>query len=275
MARAEAPQPSSQRDLATQVRGVFAARCAGCHGPNLAKPKGRFGYVLDLARVAGNPEMVVRGQPEESELWELVRRREMPPADSPTGALSAQQKEVIRSWIAGGAPSAPSPGTDDASNTSSPSETPVEPASTPVDWHFLLWLGKFHLLVLHFPIALLVTAAAAEFWFLLRKAESTSREVRFCVLLGAASALVTAALGWLFALGGHGAGMPTTLAWHRWLGTAAATWAIGTAVCFECDVRRGTRSLWSRCLLFLGALLVGLAAHFGGILVNGADFFAW
>jgi len=41
-----------QSDLGSEVLVVFALKCAGCHGPNLAKPKGRFGYVLDLARVA-------------------------------------------------------------------------------------------------------------------------------------------------------------------------------------------------------------------------------
>jgi hypothetical protein len=54
---------------------VFSARCAACHGPDLAKPKGRFGYVLDLARVAGNPEMIVPGAPGESELLERDERR--------------------------------------------------------------------------------------------------------------------------------------------------------------------------------------------------------
>ncbi|HEY1381243.1 MAG TPA: c-type cytochrome domain-containing protein, partial [Gemmataceae bacterium] len=100
------------QDLAAEVRAVFAARCAACHGPGLAKPKGRFGYVLDLPRVAGNREMVVVGAPQESELWELVRRGEMPPADAPTGPLTAAQKETIRAWIAAGAPaliSAPPP----------------------------------------------------------------------------------------------------------------------------------------------------------------------
>src|SRR5436853_2176291 len=90
-------------DLAADVRTVFAAKCAGCHGPDLAKPKGRFGYVLDLARVAGNREMVVPGAPDESELWELVHRGEMPPDDSPAGPLTADQKETVRAWIAAGA----------------------------------------------------------------------------------------------------------------------------------------------------------------------------
>src|ERR1700678_3903139 len=68
------------QDLGAEVRGVFAAKCAGCHGPDLAKPKGRFGYVLDLRRMAGNPEMVIPLRPDESELWVLVQRNEMPPA---------------------------------------------------------------------------------------------------------------------------------------------------------------------------------------------------
>src|ERR1700680_4980726 len=61
-----------QRDFASETRSIFAAKCAGCHGAALAKPKGRFGYVLDLARVAANPEIVIPSFPDESELWELV-----------------------------------------------------------------------------------------------------------------------------------------------------------------------------------------------------------
>src|SRR5258708_2706784 len=61
------------RELASQTRAIFAAKCAGCHGADLVKPRGRFGYVLDLARVAANPEMVVPSFPDESEIWDLVR----------------------------------------------------------------------------------------------------------------------------------------------------------------------------------------------------------
>jgi mono/diheme cytochrome c family protein len=91
-------------NLAEEARGVFQAKCAGCHGPDLPKPKANFGYVLDLRRLAADREKVIPGRPAESELWALVEHDEMPPPDSPHGALTAVQKEAIRSWIASGAP---------------------------------------------------------------------------------------------------------------------------------------------------------------------------
>jgi len=96
-------QTVAARDLPAEVVGVFRSKCTGCHGPDLQKPKGRFGYVLDLARLAGDREKIVPGRPAESELWELVDRDEMPPPDSPQGPLTQEQKEVIRDWIAAGA----------------------------------------------------------------------------------------------------------------------------------------------------------------------------
>jgi mono/diheme cytochrome c family protein len=98
------PAASAGEGLALRTRAIFAARCASCHGPDLAKPEGRFGYVLDLRRVAANRELVVPRFPDESELWELVRRGEMPPADSEDGPLTEPEKNSIRDWIAAGAP---------------------------------------------------------------------------------------------------------------------------------------------------------------------------
>jgi mono/diheme cytochrome c family protein len=89
---------------AVEVRDVFKAKCAGCHGSDLPKPQGRFGYVLDLRRLAASPEIVIPGRPVESELWQLVEHDEMPPPDAPHGPLTSAEKETIRAWIASGAP---------------------------------------------------------------------------------------------------------------------------------------------------------------------------
>lgn len=100
------PPESANLDVGEQVASLFAEKCAECHGPNLSQPEGRFGYVLDLARLAKNPELVIPGQPEESELWILVHRDEMPPPESSSGPLNSTEKELLRRWIAGGATAA-------------------------------------------------------------------------------------------------------------------------------------------------------------------------
>jgi uncharacterized membrane protein len=261
------PGAAPAGDLAAEVRTVFAARCTACHGPDLPKPKGRFGYVLDLARVAGNREMVVPGAPEESEMWELVRRGEMPPEDSPTGPLTAGQKEVIRAWIAAGAPAPAS----DVAVTVSPPDAASSGATALT--RTLRRLGRLHVVLVHFPIALLIAAAAGEAWSAWRRCSTPAAAVHFCVLLGASGAVTTAALGWLHAWGGAGAGMPAPLGLHRWLGTATAGWAVLTAVLSARDNRRGVRSGRFRVAILVAAILVGATGHFGGVLVFGEDFF--
>jgi mono/diheme cytochrome c family protein len=121
-----------RQNFATEVHAVFAARCAGCHGSDLAHPEGRFGYVLDLSRLAANPELVIPTSPQESELWEVVHRDEMPPRDSPTGPLSVEEKETIRSWIAAGAQKLPAPLPDAAQKPAGVQGAAKRPTATEV-----------------------------------------------------------------------------------------------------------------------------------------------
>jgi mono/diheme cytochrome c family protein len=98
---------AASANLASAVRIIFAAKCTECHGSNLRRPKGGFGYVLDLERLAGNADLVVPFKPDESQLWQLVHDEEMPPAHAKAGSLTAEQKEVIRRWIEAGSPALP------------------------------------------------------------------------------------------------------------------------------------------------------------------------
>ncbi|MDB5309019.1 MAG: hypothetical protein JWO38_3221 [Gemmataceae bacterium] len=272
---AQAQAAPSGAELGAQVRGVFAAKCAACHGPDLPKPKGRFGYVLDLRRVAGNPEMVIPSRPDESELWTLIRRDEMPPADSPHGPLTRAEKDLVRAWIAAGAPDAGPAAPGDSQPSAQLEASPDAPAGAAVLPRGLRWLGKFHLLVLHFPIALVVVAGIAELLSARKPGRVPSESVRFCLWLAAIGAVPTAALGWLYAAAGNGAGSPQLLTIHRWLGTTTALWIVATAVCAERDVRRGARSRRTRLMLAAGVLLTGATAHLGGLLDRGIDFFDW
>jgi mono/diheme cytochrome c family protein len=256
-----------ERELGKEVRDLFAARCAGCHGPDLARPKGRFAYVTDLARLAGNPELVAPGRPDESELWELVRRNEMPPADSPTGPLTVGEKELVRAWITAGAPAAmPTPAARSAN-------MPV--ALTTIDrlWR---WLGKFHLLALHFPIALVLVAAVGEAHAAWRRSPpASSQAVRFCLGMAAAGAAPTAALGWLHAAAGNGIGSPQLLTAHRWLGTVTAAWLVLTALVVTRTASPVQPRAPVRWMLAGAVVLTVLTAHLGGLLGHGTDFFDW
>jgi uncharacterized membrane protein len=179
--------------------------------------------------------------------------------------LSQEEKDVIRSWIATGAPSIPPAELN-------LTETSLGAPESPIEKDILRWLGPFHLVAVHFPIALLIAAALAEFWSAQHGIRIPTPEVRFCVLLGAASAVVAASLGWIHAANGHGVGALHILGLHRWIGTAVAAWAVGTAFFSEREERRGVRSQWFRAWLFVGALLVAVEGHFGGMLVHGDDF---
>jgi len=264
--RGAAPEP--KRDLGAEVRAVFAAKCAGCHGPDLAKPKGRFGYVLDLRKVASNPEMVVPSSPDESELWSLVSQGEMPPPESASAPLTDAEKETIRAWIAAGAPEALSqvPGGPGAT---------AGPAEAPVGGRTLRWLGKLHLLLIHFPIALLVAAGIGELVSLWRRSRVPSPTVRFCLTIAAVAIVPTVVFGWFHAAAGNGIGSPQLLTFHRWLGTATGVWVIGTTLWAERDARRGLRSRGVRVALAIGVVLVAATAHLGGLMARGSDFFDW
>jgi uncharacterized membrane protein/mono/diheme cytochrome c family protein len=265
-------------DLPSQVRTIFSVKCAECHGAELSRPRGSFGYVTDLKRVANNPALVVPFQPAQSELWNLIRDDEMPPADAGAGTLSAEEKEVIRAWIEAGAPDSTS---QQPSPAAPPPAAPIEHETTERRsrsmWERTLRLvGKLHVVVIHFPIALLVAAVIAEMWSVWRKKAAPSPVVRFCVLLGAAGAVQAAALGWIHAaFAAVGAGSTQTLAFHRWLGTAASLWAVGTFIASEREARRGVRSRLFRASLLVGAALIGAAAHLGGALVYGEHYFDW
>jgi mono/diheme cytochrome c family protein/uncharacterized membrane protein len=262
------------KDLPSQVRSIFVAKCSECHGRGLSRPRAAL-YLHELGQLAANPEWVVPYDPEKSYLWTLVRDDDMPAKGAKAGPLNDQEKETVRAWIAAGAPvptrqaalPQESPGTDNPA---------PGPASPSLAARLFGWLGKFHILVIHFPIALLVAAALGEVLAAMRRNQIPEPAVRFCVLLGAAGALVAMALGWLHAdIGGHGSVSSGILSLHRWLGTAACLWAIGIALVSERDSRRGHRSLLLRILLWSGAFLVAITAHFGGVLVHGNSFFAW
>jgi uncharacterized membrane protein len=272
---------TSVKELTDQTLAVFKAKCADCHGPQLAKPKKKFGYCLDLGRMAANPKYVQPFKPEQSKLWKQINENEMPPEDAKCGPLTTPQKAIIRQWIAMGAPDVPV-GEHQHVSASHAHETEdtSSGAGLPFFKRLIRLVGKFHPLIAHFPIALLVGAAVAELAWLRTRQQWLTGAVRFCTLFGAVGALATATFGWADAYF-HSAEVILTT--HRWLGTAGAIWAIPVVALSEHGFRRrkanpgsaGDPRPWFQIMLFAGVALIGLAAHFGGNLVYGTDYLTW
>ena len=261
---------------AGKVHEIFEAKCLDCHGPELPRPKGKFGYVLDLKRVADNPDYIDRGHPEKSELYKMVFNDEMPGEDANVPPLTKDEKEIVKHWIELGAPEAPQIA----------SESPAAPAAKvaeampqmPVWKQALRWVGRFHPVSTHFPVALMFVAVFAEGIAWWTRRDSWLQTVRFLVILAAFGALSAAVLGWINAYFASYTGqLAPILKWHRWLGTGTALWClICAALVLLHECREGTTERQRfRGALLLGAALVGISGFLGSALIYGLDHYAW
>jgi uncharacterized membrane protein len=151
-----------------------------------------------------------------------------------------------------------------------------------------LFLGRFHPLLVHFPIALLVLAGVCDLcaWWGHRRhpsggvtahaspALSVLGESTGPVLwLGAVSAVAAAGAGYL--LGGSGVYGGPTFVWHERLGVAVAmgaslTWA---GWIFARRVRRrGVATAVYRTLLVTTIIVIAVAGHLGATLTHGHGY---
>jgi uncharacterized membrane protein/mono/diheme cytochrome c family protein len=267
-APAKPPGKDEKLRLAGEVFRIFEAKCADCHGSHLPKPKGKFGYVLDLKRVAANSDYIVRGEPENSELYAMVKNNEMPGEDADVPPLTDDEKRSVEEWVLAGAP-------HELPKNSPQANTPPE-KKPEVKISFIRrlmnWLGKFHPVSTHFPVALLMTAVLAEAlaWWL--KRDEWMLLVRFLVVLGALSSVPTVVLGWLADFPTKaGSELDTIYRFHQVMGTATSAWALVCAVlvCLsECEEGSLARRRFRGALL-LGAMLIGIVGFLGGALNAG------
>jgi mono/diheme cytochrome c family protein len=150
------------------------------------------------------------------------------------------------------------------------------------------WLqtaGRFHVVIVHFPIALLLLAGAVELWRITRRKQQPSALAIGCLAVGAVSAIAASVLGWIhkdftsFAAEGG-----WTLPLHQWLGIATAGASVIALLILATSIRRPRE--WETVELahyvrkirayqlftILSALLVSAAGHFGGTLTHGEGY---
>lgn len=152
------------------------------------------------------------------------------------------------------------------------------------------WLGRLHPLVIHFPIALLIAAGFTELLAIRKPRDRMlAGTTTYLLMLGAASAIVAAGLGWLNnTLTAHPASTAYLRSIHQWLGTgtmivalaaAALAWRSSVRMAREGDKGDGEAAprlrLARRILILVTAVAVAVTGHFGGMLVFGTKYFLW
>ncbi|WP_338221963.1 DUF1549 domain-containing protein [Algoriphagus sp. oki45] len=132
--------------------------------------------------------------------------------------------------------------------------------------------GRLHPMLVHFPIALLLVAAVMELFTLKNSHHSFRSGIRFLVVLGAISAVLSAALGWLLAENEGITG--STLDLHRIIGLISAGLSVFLLVLLrKSELNPSTSSIKTyRFVLFLSSIGVGAAGHFGAALTHGENY---
>ena len=150
-------------------------------------------------------------------------------------------------------------------------ESPTDNVSNDFFW---LWrfLGRLHPIAVHFPVSLLLFAALLEL-FTLKNFDAPSRiGIRLLLAAGTIVAIISAIMGLLLVKEGGYELQASNI--HQWtgIGTAffsAVTWFLSNSI-----HKKNKRSLINlyRVLLFISAIGVAIAGHFGASLTHGKDY---
>ncbi len=140
-------------------------------------------------------------------------------------------------------------------------------------WRFL---GRLHPVLVHFPIGLLIAAVFLELIHALfgRERGRPGGAGLWCVVLGALGAGAAAWAGWTNAdVETHGRAVASLIETHRWLGIATCAVA-GLVALLGLGALRAPGKLTGvyRVGVVLGAIMVGVAGHWGGTIVFGDGY---
>lgn len=133
------------------------------------------------------------------------------------------------------------------------------------------WLGRFHPMLVHFPIAFI---PAALFTAIVgRRRPGFAKPVQFLVVTAGVTAPFALLSGWLS--GGFELGLDDwVMQSHRWLGTGIGlgAFALGVFALKRPDQDRGSGMIVGLSILTAAILVQG---WFGGALVHGIDHLNW
>jgi hypothetical protein len=138
---------------------------------------------------------------------------------------------------------------------------------------FIYFLGRFHVLILHVPVGVLLLAVGMEALarmprFLVDGRSALEPAMPLIWGFGALAAVTTVALGYMHASepGFSGPGVDR----HRWAGTALAFTAV-LIWAWRAEAPKSFGKLWPVGMVAILALLI-VTGHFGGLLTHGPGY---
>jgi uncharacterized membrane protein len=135
------------------------------------------------------------------------------------------------------------------------------------------WLGNFHPVLLHFPIALIVMTVISELLYHWYGTPLFEHASRFMIITAAITAIPTALFGFAFGYDAHYEGILGNLFWwHRFLGVFTTLLTIVAAILRELHTSKqwNTMKTYYICL-FIIFISVNLTGYLGGGLTFGPD----
>ncbi|AXT56758.1 hypothetical protein D1815_13730 [Aquimarina sp. AD1] len=137
---------------------------------------------------------------------------------------------------------------------------------------FVLFLGRFHPLVVHLPIGFLFFAFILEIVAKYQKKELLKEAVPLALFLGAVSAIIACVLGYMLSLSGDYDG--EALDKHFWFGIATTVIAV---LAWILKTKRAKNIVKESVRLNIATLtfivlLLSITGHYGGNLTHGSDY---
>lgn len=134
-----------------------------------------------------------------------------------------------------------------------------------------LFIGRFHPMVLHFPVGVLVAVILLEILALFKPSEGLSLAGYLLLALGTHTAVLAVVMG-LF-LASEGGYNEETLFWHKWLGFGVAVTALLASGCKIVELKGSSSfKLGYRVSLFLAFVCLNFGGHEGANLTHGKTY---
>lgn len=140
---------------------------------------------------------------------------------------------------------------------------------------WIRWFGVFHLIFLHFPIALIVMTCVSELFYFYKKLPFFEHASQFMLLGAAIFAVPTVLFGFALSYGvSYEEPMKSVLWWHQLIGSAILG-LLGIALVLRAQYQQNKRNSLRPYYICLALLfvLVNVTGYLGGLLAFGTDVF--